>query len=98
MSKIIKRNFNGQKIIEKSPQEIEELENKTPWAYCEIIIPGHIKSIPSIDRVNTVYKNGSETELFGLDENGARIKPYTIEEFQNKYSILKSDGKLYWIE
>lgn len=60
--------------------------------YCDIIIPGHIKSVKSIDKVNTIYKDGSQTEVFGL------VKPYTIEEYQNIYSILKSDGKLYWKE
>ncbi len=92
MNTRVKRTLDGFKLIEKTPQEIKELDDKTPWTYCDIIIPGHIKSVESIDKVNTMYKNGSETEVFGL------VKPYTIEEYQNKYSVLGSDSKLYWRE
>ncbi len=54
--------------------------------------------MPSIDKVNTVYYDGLETELFGMDSNGKRIVPYTIDEYKEKFSKLESDGKLYWKE
>lgn len=62
------------------------------WTYCGIIIPLNIKSIPSIDKINTIYSNGIETELSGFCSNEKKIIPYTIDEYKEKY------GKLYWKE
>lgn len=62
------------------------------WQYCGINIPDNINSVPSYDRANTHYKNGDETEVFST------CTPYTIEEYQAKYSVVGIDGKLYWKE
>lgn len=63
------------------------------WTYCGIKIPINIKKVPSIDRVNIRYSDGSETELCGID-----IKPFTLKEYQHKYSIAGSNGELFWKE
>ena len=51
----------------------------------------NINCVPSLDRVNIYYKDGSETEMFST------CKPYTIEEYQTKYSVIGIDDKLYWV-
>lgn len=61
------------------------------WTYCGIKIPMHIKSVPSIDGGNTRYRDGSETELFGLD-----MERFTLKEYQDAYSIIGNNGELYW--
>lgn len=92
MNNIVKR-FEGNKI-----KEIKSKNNDT-WIYNDIIIPSHIKSIPSIDNVNIVYKDGSETELCGFGYNDiSSVKSFTIDEYKNLYSELRDDGKLYWKE
>ena len=63
------------------------------WSYCGIKIPTKITEVPSIDGVNTYYSDGSETEMFELDS-----KPYTLKEYQDKYSITKNNGELFWKE
>lgn len=63
------------------------------WTYCGIKIPINIKNVPSIDCVNTHYSDGSETELFGIN-----VKRFTLKEYQNKYSIARSNGELFWKE
>ena len=60
------------------------------WIYCGINIPVDVDRVPSIDRVNTHYKNGSATK------KGSTMSPYTIKEYQAKYAITGADGKLYW--
>lgn len=65
--------------------------NSKFWTYCGIKIPHNITSVPSIDGVNIYYSNGSETEMFSDD-----AKPYTLEEYQQKYSSAKITGELFW--
>ena len=65
--------------------------NSEYWTYCGIKIPLNIKSVPSIDGVNTYYSDGSETEMCGFN-----VKSYTLKEYQDKYSIAKSNGELFW--
>jgi hypothetical protein len=60
------------------------------WNYCEIRIPININKVPSIDRVNIHYRDGSETLIEGTKEH------YSIKEYQKKYSIIGNDGLLYW--
>ena len=60
------------------------------WKYCEIYIPNNIILVPSIDRVNIRSIYGEESKL------EVKCKPYTIKEYQNKFSIKKFDGLLYW--
>ncbi len=74
--------------IEKSKNNCSEF-----WTYCGIKIPIYIKEVPSIDNVNTHYSDGSETEMFGIN-----VKSYTLKEYQNKYSITRSNGELFWKE
>jgi hypothetical protein len=83
--------FNKQKINNNHHNQIINYNGKF-WKYCEINIPDDINCVPSLDRVNMHYKDGSETEVFGT------CKPYTIKEYQAKYSIVGIDGKLYWKE
>lgn len=62
-------------------------ENQTTrkfWQYCGINIPDNINEVPSRDKT---YRDGSETEQF------SDCKPYTLEEYQAKYSIIGIDGK-----
>jgi hypothetical protein len=66
--------------------------NSEFWNYCGIQIPMTINCVPSKDRTNTVYKRGSETEAY------SNLKPYTIKEYQDIYSVVGSDNKLYWKE
>lgn len=75
---------------QKSKDEISKDERKY-WEYCGINIPFYIESVPCIDEVNKVYSDGSETEV-DVDTE------LTLEEYQNKYAIIGSDGKLYWKE
>lgn len=63
------------------------------WTYCGIKIPMHVTNVPSIDGVNIHYSDGSETERFGLN-----VKRLTMEEYQHKYSIVKSNGEMFWKE
>ena len=64
------------------------------WKFYGILIPINVVSIPSIDKVNQIVeRGGGETLLCGID-----IEPYTLEEYQKKYSIVGIDGKLYWKE
>lgn len=65
--------------------------NNEFWNYCGIKIPINVKSVPSIDGVNTHYNDGSETELFGIN-----VKPYTLKEYIEKYSIVRTNGELFW--
>jgi Fe-S cluster assembly iron-binding protein IscA len=67
-------------------------DNNEFWTYCGIKIPIYIKNVPSIDGVNTHYSDGSETEMFTIN------KPYTLKEYQNKYSVAISNGELFWKE
>ena len=67
--------------------------NSEFWTYCGIKIPINIKAVPCIDGVNTHYINGFQTQLFGSSD-----KHLTLEEYQNKYSIAKSNGELFWKE
>ncbi len=69
------------------------MNNSEFWTYCGIKIPTNIKSVPSIDGINTSYSDGSETEMCGIN-----VKPYTLKEYQNKYSIVRSNGELVWKE
>ncbi len=62
------------------------------WTYCGIKIPHYITKVPSIDGVNIYYSDGSETEVYG-DGPG-----YTLKEYQDKYSIAKTNGELFWKE
>jgi hypothetical protein len=66
-------------------------DNSEFWNYCGIKIPINIKNVPSIDGVNTYYNDGSETQMFGIN-----VKRFTLKEYQNKYSIAKSNGELFW--
>jgi hypothetical protein len=73
-------------------EQIEKEDNEKIWMYSGIIIPGYIKSVMCLDKVNTIYKNGCETELY------CSSKPYTLNEYQQKYSYEGDDSKLYWKE
>lgn len=84
------KNFFTKKISNNNQHHQIINYNGKFWQYYGINIPDNIASVPSLDRVNTYYKSGFETELFGLCE------PYTINEYQSKYSIIGIDGKLYW--
>jgi hypothetical protein len=66
--------------------------NSEFWNYCGIKIPMTIDCVPSKDRINRVYKSGSETEAY------TNMKPYTIKEYQDIYSVVGSDNQLYWKE
>lgn len=92
MKNTIKRELDLQKIIEKTQEEIEKEDDSNTWKYAGIEIPGYIKSVQCLDKVNIVDKYGYTTEIFGL------VKPYTLEEYQLKYSYKGTDGKLYWKE
>jgi hypothetical protein len=63
------------------------------WEYYGINIPTSILVVPSIDRVNYVTKNGSETLMAPAD---GKWHCYTIKEYEKKFAVVGSDGKLYW--
>lgn len=63
------------------------------WEYYHILIPINVDSVPSIDNVNRKSRNGGETLLSGIN-----VKPYTLKEYQKKYAIVGTDGKLHWKE
>jgi hypothetical protein len=60
------------------------------WEYCGINISVNIKNVPAIDNINIHSINHIETEM------AAYCKPYTIEEYQQKFAVKGIDGKLYW--
>ncbi len=61
-----------------------------------ILIPNKIDSIPSIDGINRRYRRWGETLMDGVcDEDDYS---YTLEEYQKKFAIVGTDGKLYWKE
>lgn len=66
--------------------------NNKYWKYYGINIPWNIESIPSIDGVNIIgNRGGRETLVAGVEDCS-----YTLSEYQKKYAITGSDGKLYW--
>lgn len=66
--------------------------NSEFWNYCGINIPTSIYSVPARDRANRVRISGSITEAF------TTLPPYTIKEYQEIYSVVGTDNKLYWKE
>ena len=68
----------------------QSTDNGIFWTYADINIPSIVNSVPSLDRVNTHYQDGTETKRFGEQEG------YTLKEYQEKYAVIGRDGKLYW--
>jgi hypothetical protein len=62
------------------------------WEYYGINIPTSISFIPSIDKINYINQNRTETLMGSVD----KVERYTLEEYQKKYAVVGSDGKLYW--
>ena len=69
--------------------DIPKKYNSKYWYYCGILIPYNIKNVPSIDKVNSIGLDCS-TEVY------SDCVHWTPKEYQEKYGILKSDGKIYW--
>ena len=59
-------------------------DNSEFWTYCGIKIPINIKNVPSIDGVNIYYSDGTEPDMFGMDD-----KRLTLKEYQNKSKIIR---------
>lgn len=56
-----------------------------------ILIPDTIKSVIDIDGINTIYKDGSSTEI----SNGGKVISEQI--YKDRYTIYNSDdGKWYY--
>ncbi len=67
--------------------------DKNYWQYCGILIPNTINSVPAMDGINTIKKNGCSTK------KGTIPNPLAPLIYQYKYSKRSLiDGKLYWIE
>ncbi len=67
------------------------------WVHYGIKIPTYINTIPSMDGINKIsIRHGllTETLMARADDK----EGYTYEEYQDKYSIMGKDGKLYWKE
>jgi hypothetical protein len=56
-----------------------------------IRVPNHIPSIKDSDGCNTLFKNGSATEMYNPN-------PPTKEQYLSRYAVLQSDGYYYWKE
>ncbi len=67
------------------------------WEFYGIKIPTYIDTIPSMDGINKIsIEHGiiTETLMSRLDNK----EGYTDQEYEDKYSIMGKDGKLYWKE
>ena len=62
------------------------------WKMYGILIPNHIESIPSIDRVNQfVFRESKKMEM--------NVRNHILKEYQFKFAYKdKKNGLLYWKE
>jgi hypothetical protein len=52
-------------------------------------VSNSVKKIKSIDGVNTIYRDGGETEMISKGS-------LTEEQYLDRYTVLKEDGNYYW--
>ena len=63
--------------------------NSNYWYYSGVLIPNNVLYVPSRDKINRISLH-SETEAYSDEIH------WTPKEYQEKFGILKSDGKIYW--
>lgn len=68
------------------------------WEHYGILIPISVDSIPSIDKANWITRIKLPGGKEGFEETllSSFMSPYTLDEYQQKYAIVGTDGKLYW--
>ena len=82
------------KIVNMGNKSTKDDEIDKYWEFYGILIPNHIESIPSMDRVNKIVRRGGGETLM----SGINVEDYSLKEYRSKFACKGKNGQWYWKE